>query len=366
MSFGPVGDEDVQRLGRADAVQDPQAGFLVPAPQDFGRQRLAGGDAVPDEGQVRLLAREMLQVGGIERRHAEIERRAVARDQRKARGRAGALAVEHRGGADPERKGHVVAEPIGEEQLGLGIEDVVLANAERLDAVALAADRHVAMAVHRAFRRAGGAGRIEPEAVVVGGGRHGGKARLALLEQFGQRARGTFGAQHAARLLLGGGERALDLAGKFRRVDQRGGAGVIDHEGVARRAQQRVERHRHDAGLDRAPEQIEEGRAVLHHHQQALAALEAELHQRVGAAVDIGGELGVADRAVGGVDRDLGAAALAEMAVDERRGDVVIGREAQARRRGFGIPGSGRHRFVLSFSSCYLCPRAGRSVYTNA
>ena len=42
---GPVADENVQHLGRADAVQDFGSHHLAPALAEIGRQRLAGGDA---------------------------------------------------------------------------------------------------------------------------------------------------------------------------------------------------------------------------------------------------------------------------------------------------------------------------------
>ncbi len=42
---GPVADENVQHLGRADAVQDVGSDDLAPALTEIGRQRLAGGDA---------------------------------------------------------------------------------------------------------------------------------------------------------------------------------------------------------------------------------------------------------------------------------------------------------------------------------
>ena len=199
----------------------------------------------------------MLQIGRIKRRYAEIERWTGLFDQRKTGCRAGAMLVQYRRGADPKRKGEIVAESIGEKQLRLGIEDIVLAYAQGLDAEALAGDRHVAMAVHRPFRRSGGAGRIEPETIVVGGGRRSVELRLALCEQCGKRLPFALGTKHAARRPRGGRNGGFDLTGIFRRVDKRGRGGIVDHERVAARPQQRVERNRYDAGFDRTPEQIE-------------------------------------------------------------------------------------------------------------
>ncbi len=42
---GAVRQEDMQHLGRAEAVEDVDAVALAPAPADLGRQRFAGGDA---------------------------------------------------------------------------------------------------------------------------------------------------------------------------------------------------------------------------------------------------------------------------------------------------------------------------------
>ena len=126
---------------------------------------------------------KMLQIGGIKRRHAEIERRPESFDEWKAARRAGAMVVQHRGGADPKRKREIVAKSIREKQFRLGVKDVVLTNAQGLDAEPLTGDGHVTMAVHGSFRRAGGAGRVEPEAIVFGGCRYGFELRLALREQ---------------------------------------------------------------------------------------------------------------------------------------------------------------------------------------
>ena len=43
----PVGDEDVQHLGRADAVDDVDAEMTLEALADLGRQRFAGGRNEP-------------------------------------------------------------------------------------------------------------------------------------------------------------------------------------------------------------------------------------------------------------------------------------------------------------------------------
>jgi hypothetical protein len=104
-------------------------------------------------------------------------------------------------------------------------------------------------------------------------------------------------------------ERRLDLGGELARVHDQAAARILEHVGVVGGAQQRVGRHRHDARLDRAPEEIEERGAILHHHEQPVARLQSQGQQCVAGAVHSLGELAVGDRlAVHGADRDLGRA----------------------------------------------------------
>ena len=148
----------------------------------FQRRKMSAGSASPAETQARTrreIAAASLQrreLRGVERRHAEEERRAERSMISKVvsgvgRGRAAPRC------ADPEREGHPVAEAVGEEQLGRGEADVVFASRRALDAVELAGHHHVAMAVHGALGPAGRARGIEPEAVV--GRRRRGAARAS-------------------------------------------------------------------------------------------------------------------------------------------------------------------------------------------
>jgi hypothetical protein len=122
-------------------------------------------------------------------------------------------------------------------------------------------------------------------------------------------------------------QRRLDFLGELAGVDDEAAARILEQVGVVGGAQHRVERRRHDACLDGSPEEIEEGRAVLDHHQQAVAGLEACRQQGVAGAVHALGELGICDRLAGGADGDLGAATLRQMPVDERHSDVEAGRQ---------------------------------------
>ena len=107
--------------------------------------------------------------------------------------------------------------------------------------------------------------------------------------------------------------------------EQRPRAAVLELVLVVRRREQRVQRHRHDAGLDRAEEQRHPVRRVEHRDGDALLALDAEPAQRVGGAVDALGELrvGAAARVVD--VGDLVAAAGGEVALDQVDGGVVLG-----------------------------------------
>ncbi len=319
----------MQRLGRADAVEDDRAGPLLPAPEDVGGQRLAGRDAPADRRQVGLCLVERGELGGVEGRHAEIQRRLVFLDHLEGHVRRRPRRGQDRGAADPQREGHGVAEAVGEEQLGGREADVVLADAQRVDAVELAGHHHVALAVDRALGKAGRSRGIEPEGVVLGGTGMGLERRIDAAEPLQQ----VVGQQHVRRLVRRRGDRGLDLAGVFGRVDHRRGLRILDHVLVVLGAQQGVERHRHGPRLDRTPEQVEEFRAVLDDHQHAGVGRHAHRLQHVAAAADRIGERRVADLlAVQGLDRRLVPATFRDMAVDERNRHIEPVREPQARR----------------------------------
>ena len=72
---------------------------------------------------------------------------------------------------------------------------------------------------------------------------------------------------------------------------ERAGAAVVERVHVILRAPQRIERHRHDAGLDRAEEAVGECRCVLEDQGDALFGLDAELAQCGSEAVDAFGDL---------------------------------------------------------------------------
>ena len=202
----PVGEEHVQHLGRADAVDDRRAEVALEALADLRRQRLAGGRA---HAQRHRLARRQAGRGehaGEAGRRAEEHRRTDRGAAGGGRGGAGP-ALEHGvgrrplghqqdGRADREREGQRIAEAVREIELGGGEADVGFGQAEHGLAVELGGPPGVGMGVHRALGLAGRARRIEPERGVVAAGRGGLGQRLVRGEERtegdragGQRAR---------------------------------------------------------------------------------------------------------------------------------------------------------------------------------
>ena len=335
----PVADEDVQRLGRADAVEDGRAGLFLPAAEHVTGQRLAGRDAGAQGGEVALAHLQRRELGGIEGRHAIVDRRPEGLDVRKGRVGGRPSIVEDGRASDPERERHAIPQPVGKEELGGGVADVVLADPQHAHAVEFAGHDHVALRMDGALGAAGRTGRVEPEAIVFGRGEAGFEGRGGLRHFFKEgldrhRFRGL-----RAELL----EARRDLDREFRGIDDETTAGILDHVGVVRRAQQCVRGYRYDARLDGPPEQIEEGRAVLHHHEQPVAGRQPAREERVARPVHPLGQFGVAHRFLRRQDRRLCAATFAGMPVDEGDGHVEAGRQPDRMGRGEGDACRKRH-----------------------
>jgi len=324
----PVADEDVQRLGRADAVQDDRPGLLLPAAEHVAGERLARRDAGAQAGKVPRAGFEGRKLRGIECRHAVEDRRPEGLDGGEGRLRRRATVVEDGGATDPQRKSHAVAQAIGEEQLGGGVADVPLGDAQHAHSVELAGDHHVALGVDRALGPPGRARRIEPEAIIPRRGEPGlerGRGLCHLREEGVDRHR----LRRLGPELLQG---RLDLTGELGRIGDQPTSGILDHVGIVRGPQQGVGRHRHDAGLDGAPEEIEEGRAVLHHHQQAVAGRQPVREQRVARPVHALGKLRIGHRFLARQDRGLLTASFRQVTVDEGHGGIEAGRQSDGMR----------------------------------
>src|SRR5262252_5521790 len=105
-----VGQEDVEDLRGADAVEDLHPEALPPALEDLLGQRLARRHAEAQRGQVVALLRLLdLQHGGVEGGHTEEDGRSVTMHHLEHRFGERAMRIEHTLGAHAEGKGHVIA-----------------------------------------------------------------------------------------------------------------------------------------------------------------------------------------------------------------------------------------------------------------
>ena len=183
--------------------------------------------------------------------------------------------------------------------------------------------------VDRALGRPGRSRRIQPEANVVGERGRSLEFLPGGLEQPREvQVPLGVGAGHDHVLQVGKpGEDGLERLEQGLGHDEHLRAAVAQHVFIIRRCQQRVERHRDDAGLDRAEESGREVDRVEERERHPLFALHAECHQRIGGAVHPLGQLGVSVLA-GVVDvRDLASPARLEVALDQIDRCVVLARD---------------------------------------
>ena len=185
------------------------------------------------------------------------------------------------------------------------------------------------MQVPHALGHAGRARGVEPERRLLGMGFHGGKA-IAL-------SRKLLGKQLVAERVLAGHHDAFEIGhaaddvlhDRIKRLgdEQHAGAAVGQHIGVLIRGQQGVERHRHDAGADRAEKHDREIDRVEHDHGDPLLAAHAEPAQQIGGAAALPLQVAIAEVGDGVSEGELGAAAFVDVAV-EQPGDCVVGAHA--------------------------------------
>ena len=106
--------------------------------------------------------------------------------------------------------------------------------------------------------------------------------------------------------------------------EQHACAAIRQHIGILIRGQQRIERHRHDAGADRAEEHDRKIDGIQHDHRHALFAADAEPAQHVGDAAALLLQIAIAEFGNGVGEGELGPAALVDIAV-EQPGHRVVG-----------------------------------------
>ncbi len=102
-------------------------------------------------------------------------------------------------------------------------------------------------------------------------------------------------------------------------------AAVGEHIGILIRGEQRIQRHRHHTGADRAQEHDREIDRVEHDHRHPLLAADAETAQQVGKATRLSLQLAIGELRDGVVEDELVAAALVDIAVQQPSHRVVGG-----------------------------------------
>ena len=334
---GDVRDEDVQHLRGPDPVEDLQAESLPPRLEQRLGQRLAGGDAHPERGEV--VSEVLLGIreqGRIERWRGEEDGRPLRRDEAVHEVGRRALGLVDGRRADAEREEDAVAETVRVEQGRDGEVAIAFGRREHRRAVRLAAIDHVVLQVHGALREAGRARRVQPEARVV-------RRRVRGRELVRRRGQEALQRQRLRRCVASGHDDVTQPGQVFadlehlreerRGDDDRDGAAVGEDVAQVVRHEQRVRRHRHGADLDRAEEGVDERGRVEAHDDDALFHPDPELAEGVAGTVDVGGNLAVRHSGPLAADGD-GRVAHAAMCVNERLGGVVPVRQLGETDRG--------------------------------
>ncbi len=284
------------------------------------------GSASPAEVQILSFNCHSLGKGrasekrGIERGNAVENRRLLLHQALEHGLRRRALGHEDGRRADRHREGERIAQPIGEEKLRRRKHHVRFANAENRLRVELGRRNQVRMQVHRALGRPGRAGRVEPEADVVARRRR----RFGLGRRLGE-SLFQFGMSNDVAKI--GALQGLEVLEQRLGDEKRAGAAVAKLVLVVLRREQRVHRHRDDAGLDGAEEERHPVGAVEHRDADALLAPDVHGAQHIGYAVDALGELGVGAAAAVVDIGDLAGTPGAQIAVDEVDRGVVVARQ---------------------------------------
>src|SRR5438445_8193277 len=320
---GPVREEDVERLGGPEPVEDLVAEALLPREEDRLGQRLARRDE-PAEPRDRLLrpGRSMIQERVVDRRHGEEEARPLlGEDLPGPRPREG-LRREHDRGARGEREVEAGAEAVGEEELRGRVGDVVGAQFEDVAPVALDRVQDAPLHVDDALRAAGGPRAVEPERGVVGiGGERLPRGRLAL----------DLPPETPAPPRPDGEHRRGEPREPHLRLEHLGHGFARDHGPRARLAHERkviggpeeaADQDRHRPGPDRAEERVYVLGTVGKDDEDALLLLDPEPPEGGGPLADA-----LAERAAAHVEA-VGLRAQAERdgsivaAAQDLRGDV--------------------------------------------
>ena len=247
-----VGQEDVQRLGRADAVEHGVAEAIAEPALQVGRERLPRRHRRPHalEGVGRGAS-----VSSSAATKPGLAKNSVGRsacDQLDHAGRGGTTWLEHGGRTRREGEGQRVAQAVGEEQLGDREAAVVLGDPQHPGGVRVGGGLEVAVAVHHPLGETGRPRAVQPEARRVG--RRGGDVERGVVGEpvpsVDRHAVVTVvAADHDG--VLDARRRGRDprqVVGERRRHDDGPGAGVGDDRGELVAGEHRGDRHGHDAG----------------------------------------------------------------------------------------------------------------------
>ena len=182
------------------------------------------------------------------------------------------------------------------------------------------------MQVPHALGHAGRARRIQPERRLVGMGR-GGRERIAFACEF-------VGQFLVTMRVLAGDDDVFEIGHPPDHVldhrqqrfgnEQHARAAIRQHIGVLIRGQKRIERHRHDAGADRAEKHRRKIDGVEHDHGDPLFAADAEPAQHVGDAAALLLQIAIGQLGHGVGEGEFVAAAFIDIAV-EQPGHRVVG-----------------------------------------
>jgi hypothetical protein len=284
---GTVGEEDVQRLGRPDAVEDLHTEPLGEPLLQRCRQRLTGRGRQSHRRE-RVVGDVAGEQGGVERRHAVEQRRLVSLYPLADHVRGGPARVEDRRGTHREREEHRVPDPVGEEELGDREAGVLGGDPQHLVAVGLADVADVGVPVHGRLRRTGGAGGVEPQRPRVLVGDRGGALLLGGLlgqgvevlpgvrRRAGRRGQRTVPVEHRELDLGSGLEGGADRVGELVGGHDQTGAGVGQDLTDLRAGEHRGDRDGDQAGPEGAEDAGEQLHVVGGDEHDPVVAAQAE------------------------------------------------------------------------------------------
>ena len=320
-----VRQEDVQRLGRADAVEHRVAEALAEASLQVGGERLTGRDRRPHAGEGGG-RRVGVEQGGDEAGAGEEQRRLLGGDELDDARRRRPARLEDRRRSDRQRERQAVAEAVGEEQLGDGQEAVVRRHAEHLGGVRVGRRLQAAVAVHHALRHARRAGAVEPERRRVGGRRR--HRERSTFVELGPPVHG-----HGEVVALadddgvldgrGGGDDRRQVWGVLGGHDDGLRPGVGDDRRELAGGEHRRDRHRDDTGPQGTEEPGGERRLVVDDEDDAVALPDAQRGQRLLGPERVELQLGVGHRRPAAADRHPVTATTLDVAVEQPARRVV-------------------------------------------